>query len=175
MNNQLKAKIFLIIAGIFLLSSCAAGAEPDDNFSLYPAKIVSVIDGDTVKVAFTDEIPHGCEETETVRLIGVNTPELNRCNDEEPEYYALEAYMYTNCYYGGSVFIELDDVSSLRDKYGRMLAYVWLASGTMLNKNLIEDGYGFFYGYFKFNSDYMDSFFLAEQNARQEKKGMWGD
>lgn len=142
---------------------------------LFPAKITAVVDGDTVKIQFKNKIPPDCSKNETVRLIGVNTPELNLYKDKEAEYFAKEAFEYTNRYYKEDVDIQLDDVSSMRDKYGRLLAYIWLCNSTMLNKNLIEDGYGRYYNVFLFNEKYMRDFLAAESNAIQEKKGIWGE
>lgn len=141
---------------------------------LYPAKITAVIDGDTVKIQFKNDRPENCEKNEIVRLIGVNTPELNLYKDTEAEYFAEEAFLYTNRYYKEEVNIQLDNISAMRDKYGRLLAYVWLCNSTLLNKNLIEDGYGRYYNIFLFNEKLMKEFSDAEILAIQEEKGIWG-
>ena len=141
---------------------------------LYPAEITAAVDGDTVKIQFKNKIPPDCSKNETVRLIGVNTPELNLHKDDEAEYFAEEAFLYTNRYYKEEVNVQLDDISSLRDKYGRLLAYIWLCNSTMLNKNLIEDGYGRYYNAFLFNEKYMKEFSDAEFQAIKAEKGIWG-
>lgn len=171
--------VLLFLAGSINFSSCGkdSEAEPEtsgNTESLYPAKITAVVDGDTVKIQFAENIPDQCSKNETVRLIGVNTPELNLHKDAEAEHFALEAYQYTNRYYKEEVNLQLDDISAMRDKYGRLLAYVWLCNATMLNKNLIEDGYGRYYNAFLFNEKYMKEFSEAEILAIQSKKGIWG-
>ena len=88
-------------------------------------RIISVIDGDTVKIQFTNNGTI-CHETETVRLVGVNCPELNLHKDAEPEPYAIEARDYTNQFYQSEVIFYFDDVSDKRDKYSRLLGYVLL-------------------------------------------------
>lgn len=165
--------IFLLV---FLVTGCVRqeSSKTAGEILLYPAKITAAVDGDTVKIQFLGDIPENCSEKETVRFIGVNTPELNLYKDEEAEYFAEEAYRYTNSYYKEEVLIELDKTTGLRDRYGRLLAYVWLCNTTMLNKNLIEDGYGRYYDAFPFRSEYMCEFLLAETDARQNKRGMWG-
>ena len=174
-----KLKLFAIFLPFFLsLLSCAKPgdySEPSNknNHVFYQAKILSVVDGDTVKIKFLDEIPEGCARKETVRLIGVNTPELNLHKPSEAEYYAQEAYEFTNTFYQKDVKIELDDISALRDKYSRLLAYVHLNNKTILNKLLIEEGYGRYYDAFKFNKKYMKDFEKAELSANLKKKGMW--
>ncbi len=150
------------------------GKKSDISEILYPAKITAVIDGDTVKIQFKDDIPKDCTKNETVRLIGVNTPELNLHKDLEAEYFAEEAFLYTNRYYKEDVDIQLDNISSMRDKYGRLLAYIWLCNSTLLNKNLIEDGYGRYYSAFLFNEKYMKEFSEAELQAMLAEKGIWG-
>lgn len=171
--------LLLVLAGTINLSGCEDGngqktEERSQAEYLYPAKITAVVDGDTVKIQFAGSRPEICSKNETVRLIGVNTPELNLHKDAEAEYFAQEAYLYTNRYYREEVKIQLDDVSASRDKYGRLLAYVWLCNATMLNKNLIEDGCGRYYSAFLFNENLMKEFAAAEVQAIQSKKGLWG-
>lgn len=137
-------------------------------------RIISVIDGDTVKIQFTNNGTI-CHETETVRLVGVNCPELNLHKDAEPEPYAIEARDYTNQFYQSEVIFYFDDVSDKRDKYSRLLGYVLLDNGKMLNCELIMEGLGVYYSNFKFESKTMELFELAEENAKKNKKGMWSN
>lgn len=135
---------------------------------LYPAEVTAVVDGDTVKIIFTDIIPDGCYEREIVRLIGVNTPEISK-----HEYYAFEARKYTDdCLYRQNVSIELDSLSR-RDKYGRLLAYIW-KNGYIFNDTLIRLGYGEYYSYFNFDPYYESVFSSSEQTAYSRKRGIWG-
>lgn len=167
---------FFLLAALFFLAGCEKqGGRAFREEQQYPARISAVVDGDTVKITFLDLIPDGCRKNETVRLIGVNTPELNLYKDAPPEYFAQEAYQYTNRYYHDEVFIELDELTGLRDTYSRLLAYIWLCNGTMLNKNLIEDGAGRYYGIFTFDRTYMNEFILAETAARSGRRGMWNE
>lgn len=167
--------VFLLLINFICLSSIfCCKKEVNNNVNIcYEAEITKVIDGDTVEIRFCNELPNGCNRTEKLRLIGVNTPELNLYKEIEPEYFAMEAYYYTKNYTGEKIKIELDEYSSMRDKYSRLLAYVWLCNYTMLNLNLIEDGYGYYYDNFIFNPDYMKQFCEAEKKAQKEKKGLW--
>lgn len=176
---------FMFLFGFLLFLACTvniscsqkeneSNGKKDISETLYSAKITAVIDGDTVKIQFKDDIPDNCTKNETVRLIGVNTPELNLHKDEAAEYFAEEAFLYTNRYYKEEVNIQLDNVSAMRDKYGRLLAYIWLCNSTLLNKNLIEDGYGRYYNTFLFNEKYMKEFSEAELQAILAEKGIWG-
>ena len=59
-----------------------------------------------------------------------------------------------------------------RDKYNRILAYVYLQDGTLINKTIIEEGYG--HAYTKYPFKYLNEFRQAEKKAREAKKGLWG-
>jgi hypothetical protein len=58
-----------------------------------------------------------------------------------------------------------------RDKYRRLLAYVYLADGTMVNKKIIEEGYG--HAYTKYPFKYIEDFRIAERLAREAEKSLW--
>ena len=59
-----------------------------------------------------------------------------------------------------------------RDKYGRLLGYVYLEDGTFLNAEIIKQGYGFAYTRFPFK--YLEDFRKYEREARESNKGLWG-
>jgi micrococcal nuclease len=60
-----------------------------------------------------------------------------------------------------------------RDKYGRILAYVFLMDGTFLNAEIIKQGYRFVYTRFPFK--YLEEFRRYERRARESKRGIWGN
>ena len=60
-----------------------------------------------------------------------------------------------------------------RDRYGRILAYVYLKDGTFLNAEIIKQGYGFAYTRFPFK--YLEEFRRYEREARENEMGMWGE
>lgn len=174
-NNFTKIlthKIKILISVLILLTLVSCDASPiDAPYYVYKAQITAVIDGDTIQVQFNEDLPQGCSRSERVRLIGVNTPELTT---DPPEYFADEARSYTNRFYRQTVFIEFDSVSAMRDKYGRLLAYVYNDLSNMtINKQLIIGGYGYFYGVFSFDPYRMQEFKQAEEYARFNKKGIW--
>jgi len=84
---------------------------------------------------------------------------------------------------GKSVRLEKDASQGEYDKYGRLLAYVYLpdlpdsagkAGGTLFNKYMIAEGYGHEYTY-NLPYKYQQEFKAAEARARAEKKGLWAD
>ena len=60
-----------------------------------------------------------------------------------------------------------------RDKYSRLLAYVYLMDGTFLNAEIIRQGYG--HAYTRFPFSYMEQFKQYEKEAREAKRGLWAD
>ena len=118
-----------------------------------------VIDGDTIVLS----------NGEKVRLIGVDTPETK--HPQKPvEYYGKEASAFTKKMVGGKVVKLKYDVQR-RDKYGRLLAYVYLMNGTFLNAEIIKQGYG--HAYTRFPFKYMEEFKQYEKEARENKRGLW--
>jgi micrococcal nuclease len=118
-----------------------------------------VIDGDTIVLS----------NGEKVRLIGVDTPETK--HPQKPvEYYGKEATAFTKKMVGGRVVKLKYDVQR-RDKYGRLLAYVYLMNGTFLNAEIIKQGYG--HAYTRFPFKYMEQFKEYEKEAREAKRGLW--
>jgi endonuclease YncB( thermonuclease family) len=170
----MNVRFAVSIVFLLLLSTGCPGANfRTDAMAMpqYAATITAVVDGDTVKVRFEDALPEGCRAQETVRLIGVDTPELY---SDPPDYYAREARDFTNQYWLADITIALDQVSNLRDRYGRLLAYVYPGnSDTTLNEKLIREGYGFYYGYFDFDPVLMRRFQQAEAKARAGRCGLW--
>ena len=89
------------------------------------AHVLRVVDGDTIVV----ELENGIEET--VRLLGVNAPETVHPG-QPTECYGPEASEFTKSVLvkETAVFIELDLQTGERDRYGRLLAHIWLENGT---------------------------------------------
>lgn len=124
-------------------------------------KVKRVIDGDTLHLT----------NGEKVRLIGVNTPETK--HPRKPvEYFGKEADLFTKkMVEGKEVRLEFD--WQRRDKYGRLLAYVYLTDGGFLNAEIIKQGYGF--AYTKYPFKYLDEFRKYEKEASENRRGLWKD
>jgi micrococcal nuclease len=92
---------------------------------------VRVVDGDTIYVRIADRV-------EKVRYIGIDTPEVRHpTKGEEPggrQALSVNRRLVANRH----VTLELD--VQLRDRYGRLLAYVWVGE-TMINAELVRLGY----------------------------------
>ena len=165
--------IYFFVLLLRFFSPCLLFGE--GSGTLYVAHIIAVIDGDTVRIRFCGTCPDSCKNIETVRLIGVDTPELYT---KIPEFYSHEARDFTDRYWRDPVFIELDPVTGLRDKYHRLLAYVWVSPkagccGDMLNRLLILYGYGCYYNKFQFKNSRMRYFRKAQMHAKKLHLGIW--
>ncbi len=98
------------------------------------ATVISVTDGDTIKVRYKDEV-------ERVRLIGVDAAELRGGSKaSEAQGRGARKYLMKLAPAGSTVRLEFDTISPRRDKYGRLLCYVWLEDGSMANMALIKAG-----------------------------------
>jgi len=123
---------------------------------------IKAVDGDTIIVNIA-----GVKER--VRLIGVDTPETK--HPRKPvQRFGKEAYNFTwRMVEGKKVRLEFDQ--NQRDKYRRLLAYVYLEDGTFLNAEIIKQGYGHAYTRFPFR--HMQKFRNYEREARIRKRGLW--
>lgn len=138
----------------------------DINMEKVEVKLSKCVDGDTVKVKLNNG------KIETVRFLAVDTPELSHSN-KEVVVYANKAKDYT-CNLlekANKIELEFDNNSDRRDKYGRLLAYVY-ADDVMLQKRLLKNGYA------KVAYLYNDYFYTEElkkneQTAKNNKKGIW--
>jgi len=156
----------VIISSFFLFACTPAnqtGVEETPN-DLY--EVISITDGDTIKVDINGE-------TETLRLIGMDTPET--VDPRKPvQCFAVEASdKAKEILSGQNVKLEADSTQSERDKYGRLLRYVFLEDGTLINAKLIEDGYAFNYIYEPFQ--FMKQFDYLEKQAKENRTGLWSD
>lgn len=129
-------------------------------------RVISVSDGDTIKVLIDKKI-------ETIRLIGVDTPET--VDPRRPvQCYGRQASNFTKKSLSNqNVKLESDVLSGDRDKYKRLLRYVFLEDGQNFNQVLIEDGYGHEYTYNSIPYKYQEIFKKSEINARENSRGLW--
>lgn len=131
-----------------------------------------IYDGDTIKV-------DGCG---VVRLVGIDCPEkkntrrdrdfirLGARNAARLRHSARDSLHYLiRTLKGKQVRLELEDPA--RDKYGRLLAYVWLEDGSMLNRELLRQGRARVYRYF--DCAHKQEFLLLEAEAIHSGRGLW--
>ena len=128
-------------------------------------KVLRIVDGDTIAVEINGK-------SESVRMIGIDTPELNDSRTGV-QCFAKEASEETKSLLTGTkVRLEKDDSQGERDKYKRLLAYVFREDGVFINKKLVADGYAHEYTY-DTPYKYQAQFKTAETAAREGEKGLW--
>lgn len=127
-------------------------------------RVIRIVDGDTIVVLI-----NGAQEK--IRLIGVDTPETVDPRGSV-QCFGEEASAFTKSILENqAVRLEADPSQDDRDKYGRLLRYVFL-DDTLINKELISLGYGHEYTYRR-PYKYQMEFKSAEKRARESKKGLW--
>ncbi len=128
-------------------------------------QVVSVVDGDTIKISMGGK-------TETLRLIGMDTPETVDPR-KEVQCFGIEASNKAKELLSGKkVQIETDPSQGGRDIYNRMLAYIVREDGLFFNKYMIEQGYAHEYTY-NTPYKYQEEFKNAQKQAQANKSGLW--
>jgi len=142
----------------------------------YEAKVIRVIDGDTIDVLINDKIYR-------IRLLGVDCPETIAEKNKPYEYdsitdleylakWGLKAKEFAEKVLDhGTVYIEFDRLAGFKGYYGRYLAYVYLENGTDFNALLVKNGLARVYveGTFEKESEYLK----LENYAKTHKIGLW--
>jgi micrococcal nuclease len=155
-------------------SGCAKFTIPFGGKYDYSNVLVTrAVDGDTLVL----------ENGQRVRLIGIDTPELHdsdklyrdssRTGQDIETIKALgrRAWEFTkNLVEGKRVRLEFD--VEKYDRYGRLLAYVYLKDGTFLNAKIAEEGYASLMTIAP-NVKYADLFLKLSQDARNNRSGLW--
>lgn len=133
------------------------------KFEEFP--LVSVIDGDTIKIKYNGA-------NENVRFLLVDTPETNHPKlGVQP--FGQEAKDFTKQLLEGqdTVFLEFD--VSYRDKYNRLLAYIYTADGKSVQEELLKEGLARVAYIYAPNTMHVDWFESIQKSAQQKAVGIW--
>jgi micrococcal nuclease len=149
-----RLRAALLVAAVIAAGCGGAGGGGNDR----TAAVQRVTDGDTIRLVGLGR----------VRLIGVDTPEVYG----KQECYGREASAFVKhlLHPGDEVHYRVGPEP--RDRYGRLLAYVWLGDGRFLNLLLAEDGYALPLT-IPPNVDYAGRFVAAARRARRRNRGLW--
>lgn len=131
------------------------------------ATVTKIVDGDTIHVVSGNT-------TNTVRLIGIDTPEV--VDPRRPvQCYGKEASQkLQELINKKKVYVTADASQSERDKYDRLLRYVWTEDGINVNEFMIREGYAYEYTY-DVPYKYQQLFKEAQRGAQEKKIGLWSD
>lgn len=126
--------------------------------------VARVIDGDTIVL----------KKLGKVRYIGVNTPETKHPL-KGVEYYGAEATEFNKKLVSGKQVKIILDVQE-RDKYGRVLGYVYVGPKfeVFVNAELVKQGYATVSTYPP-NVRFVDLFLKLQREAREKERGLWGE
>lgn len=136
------------------------------NLSPGTYQVRSFHDGDTISVNMDSG-------EETIRFIGVDTPETQDPR-KAVQCYGKNASEFTKSLIADKpVRLEADPLSSNRDRYNRLLRYIYLPDGRLVQAEIIKQGYGFAYTSFPFTKS--EEFSRYQKEAREQNLGLWKD
>jgi micrococcal nuclease len=174
LRGGLRKHIFYFYFFLLLIfaTSCSKRTENE-------VLVSRIIDGDTIEILLEGQ-------KEKVRLIGIDTPEsrLNkkakkdakRTNTDVKEIKKMgiraKNFLKSIIKPGDGIRLEYDVTH--RDQYGRILAYIYLSDGQMLNDLLVKEGYANTLTYPP-NVRYEERFRESLRYARENKKGLWSE
>ncbi|MEC9014662.1 MAG: thermonuclease family protein, partial [Chloroflexota bacterium] len=127
------------------------------------AEVSRIVDGDTIKVILGGRL-------QTIRYIGIDTPETKHSN-KPIECFGAEASRFNQQLVSGKPVILEKDTTD-RDRYGRLLRYVWVEGVGLVNQVLVENGYARVYS-FPPDVKYESILISAESFARENMSGLW--
>ena len=155
------------LAGVMLASACGSPAvTTTQSTALAPnATVLRVVDGDTIHARIDGR-------NETIRLIGIDTPETVKPNTPV-QCFGEEASHETKSLLPAGTPIRLVRDAEARDDYGRLLAYVYRArDGLFVNLALARDGFARPLTIAP-NVAHTDEFAAAAAEARRAGRGLW--
>ena len=166
----------VLISGYFIYRSFTDnGNSGNEKSSDKYFTVVKVVDGDTFELS----------DKSKVRLLGIDTPEVYDSDKLErdaetsgQDIKTIEKLGKIASDYvrgiaeGKRVRLERDTKNDDKDKYGRLLRYVYLEDGTCINAKILKDGYAQVYDRYEITK--IDEFRKLQKEARENKRGLWG-
>ena len=152
----MRSQVISALIAMSLVVTASAQAQTQTQ----TAKVYAVLDGDTIKAVIDGN-------RVTIHLIGINAPEAN-----PPQCFSREAAQrMRKAVLNKTVTLEADKVAV--DRYGRLLRYVFLEDGRMVNEVLLQSGLAVSETYGA-NTHYADKLGAAEATAKAHSLGVWG-
>jgi micrococcal nuclease len=149
------------------LPAASEAAEVSEQLQETEAAVVTrVVDGDTLKVELAGK-------SETVRIVGMNTPET--VDPRKPvECFGKEASDKMSELVGEKVVrLEQDSTQGNRDRYNRLLRFVFLEDGRDVGLELIREGFAEESLYGNVPHKYREEYLEAEREAQSASRGLW--
>lgn len=170
-RRRTRRKIISLLLSILItLAVSYANKHPDQTGQVASKvtagsyRVTEFADGDTIVVDMNGR-------NERIRMIGVDTPETHDPR-KNVECFGKAASEFTKQLIGdGTVRLEADSLSTNRDRYDRLLRYVYTADNKLIQAEIIKNGYGFAYTSFPFTK--LEEFRQYEKEAREQGRGLW--
>ncbi len=154
-NHQILASVLACFLYLFSPPCIPSGQI------LQEARVAAVNDGDTVTLLLNGK-------RYRARLIGIDAPEMG----QEP-WGRLSREHLRKLLKKSNWRVAVEKDVEHRDKYNRLLVYLWSPDGQLINENMLRDGYAVLFT-IQPNSKYAERFRKAQHAARESKKGIWG-
>jgi endonuclease YncB( thermonuclease family) len=160
MSKAHQALVALTLAALTCVAVAEATPKSSTGAFTYRGTVTHVVDGDTLDVRLTSG------KTERIRLIGIDTPERGVCFTSQATTRARQLAMSKR------VVLRGDATQATRDRYGRLLAYVWIPGGKDLGYQLVAGGYARVYVY-RNAFERLSAYRNAEAAAKGSAAGQW--
>lgn len=169
-----RARRWALAAGVLVLAAaCTVAPAPEvpaapggAGLGEGGAVIRRVVDGDTIVARIGTS-----SADETIRLIGIDTPETKKPNTDV-ECFGQQASDRLHELLPEGTTVRLERDAEARDRYDRLLAYVYLPDGTFVNLAMVNDGFAAPLT-IPPNVAYTEQFTAAGRTARTEGRGLW--
>jgi micrococcal nuclease len=132
-----------------------------------PVTVARVVDGDTIHVKYKGK-------DETVRMLLIDTPEdVDPYKPVEPFGFKAASYAKSVLPVGKHIYMQLGKKGYERDKYHRLLAYIYVTPSDMYNKDVVKKGFARVAYIYKPNTDHLSELQSAQSYAKSKKLGIW--
>lgn len=184
-SNVLRSTINKVTEKIDMATDTVA--EPsfsDEGFEQIPVKLAKHVDGDTSRVHFpgndhselfsgeTYGAKTGSDGSISVRYLLIDTPETVDPRLDGPQPFGEEASQRTKeLLKEGNITLEFD-IGEKTDRYGRLLAYVYV-DGVSVQEILVREGLARVAYVYPPNTRHLDTYKQAEEQAKKEGLGIW--
>ena len=149
-------------------SSDEVGVQEDDGVpsrgELIPVELVKTIDGDTIKIKYDGK-------EQNVRYLLIDTPETNHPQLGKQPFGQQAKERNTELMNSGKLEIEFD-IGGETDKYGRLLAYIYI-DGVSIQEKLLEEGLARVGYVYPPNTRHLDAYEKAQERAKEAGIGIW--
>ncbi|MFS0574538.1 thermonuclease family protein [Sporosarcina sp. 179-K 3D1 HS] len=167
MTKKLQAGLWVIFLGlvsVFLYDTFGNEEQTTSREGLIPVELVKTIDGDTIKIMYDGK-------EQNVRYLLIDTPETNHPRLGKQPFGEEAKARNDELIRSGKLEIEFD-IGERVDKYGRLLAYIYV-DGESVQEKLLEEGLARVAYVYPPNTRHLDPYEKAQATAKKMGLGIW--